>query len=71
MTFFNDFLCKSNSRENATTKIKIYQVLSSIGLDIVGIYIKDGHSESDMGIDSLHPTKKNTLDCRDKRQIFW
>ena len=54
---FNDFIIKYNLRNKATSTIKIQQVLSSLSLNDVGIYLRDGPFESDVGIVNLHPTK--------------
>ena len=37
--------------------MKIKQVVSSIGLDNVGIYLRDGPFSGDIGIVNLHPSK--------------
>ena len=57
MMTFNDFIKKYNLRNKATSNIKIQQVLSSLSLNDVGIYLKDGPFESDIGIVNLHPSK--------------
>ena len=54
---FNDFIKKYNLRNKATSNIKIQQVLSSLLLNDVGIYLRDGPFESDVGIANLHPSK--------------
>ena len=54
---FNDFIKKYNLRNKATSNIKIQQVLDSIGLDNVKIYLRDGPFKSDIGIVNLHPSK--------------
>ena len=41
MLSFNDFIKKHNLKNRATSNIKIQQVLCSIGLDDVGIYLRD------------------------------
>ena len=43
--------------KKATSNIRIYQALSSIGLDNVGIYLRDGPFSVDVGIVTLHPSK--------------
>ena len=58
MITFNDFVHKHNLRNKATSNIKLQQVLNSIGLNNVGIYLRDGPFSSDIGIVSLHPSKK-------------
>ena len=54
---FNDFIKKYNLKNKATSNIKIQQVLSSIGLDNVGIYLRDGLFKTDVGIVNLHPNR--------------
>ena len=55
---FNEFIKKHNLRNKATSNIKIQQVLSSLSLNDVGIYLRDGPFESDVGIVNLHPSKR-------------
>ena len=57
MMTFNDFIIKYNLKNKATSNIKIQQVLSSIGLDNVGIYLRDGPFKTDIGIVNLHPNR--------------
>ena len=52
---FNDFIKKHNLKNKATSNIKIQQVLNSIGLNNVGIYLRDEPFESDIGSVNLHP----------------
>ena len=54
---FNDFIKKYNLKNKATSNIKIQQVLDSIGLNNVGIYLRDGVFKSDIGIVNLHPSR--------------
>ena len=54
---FNDFIHKNNLKSKATSNIKIHQVLSSLSLDDVGIYLRDGPFESQIRIVNLHPSK--------------
>ena len=63
MMTFNDFIHKHNFKNKATSKIKIQQVLSSIGLENVDIYLRDGPFESDIGIVNLHPLKGTHWVC--------
>ena len=53
---FNEFIKKHNLKNKATSNIKIQQVLISIGLNNVNIYLRDGPFSSDIGIVNLHPT---------------
>ena len=57
MITFNEFIKKHNLRNKATSNIKIQQVLNSIGLNNVNIYLRDGPFSSDIGIVNLHPSK--------------
>ena len=55
---FNDFVLKHKLKNKATSNLKIYEVLKSIGLDTkVEIYLRDGLFSSGIGIVNLHPTK--------------
>ena len=54
---FNDFIEKYKSKNEATSNIKIQQVLSYLSLKVVGIYLRDGPFSSDIGIVNLHPSK--------------
>ena len=57
MMSFNEFIKKHNLRNKATSNIKIQQVLNSIGLNNIEIYLRDGPFASDIGIVNLHPSK--------------
>ena len=58
MITFNDFVLKHNLKNKATSNIKIHEVLKKMGLDSkVGIYLRDGIFESDIGIVNFHPSK--------------
>ena len=54
---FNDFIKKYKLKNEATSNIKIQQVLSSLSLNDVGIYLRDSSFKSDDGIVILHPSK--------------
>ena len=60
---FNEFIKKHNLRNKATSNIKIQQVLSSLSLNDVGIYLRDGLFKSDIGIVILHPSKGTHWVC--------
>ena len=51
---FNDFVRKYDLKNKATSNIKIQQVLSSLSLNDIGIYLRDRLFESDIGIVNLH-----------------
>ena len=57
MMSFNDFVKKFDLKNKATSNIKIQKFLTSIGLDNVGIYLRDGPFSSNIGIVILHPSK--------------
>ena len=57
MMTFNDFVQKYNLKNKATSNIKIQKVLSSLGSNDVGIYLRDGLFECDIGIVNLHQSK--------------
>ena len=61
MMTFNDFVHKYKLKNKATSNIKIYQILCSIGLNNLGIHLRDGPFESDISIVILHPSKGSHL----------
>ena len=63
MITFNDFVKKFNLKNKATSNIKIQQVLNSIGLNKIEIYLRDGPFSSDIGIVNLHPSKGTHWVC--------
>ena len=67
---FNDFIKKYNLKNKATSNIKIQQVLSSLSLNDVGIYLRDGPFESDIGIVNLHPSKGTHWVCYINENCF-
>ena len=60
---FNEFIKKHNLRNKATSNIKIQQVFSSLSLNDVGTYLRDGSFKSDIGIVNLHPSKGTHWVC--------
>ena len=54
---FNDFVHEYKLKKEATSNIKIYQVLSSLYLIDVEIYSRDGPYKSDTAIGNLHKSK--------------
>ena len=44
-------------------KIYIYQILCSIGLNDVGLYLRDGTFSSDIGVVNIHPSKGTYCVC--------
>ena len=57
MMSFSEFIKKHNLKNKATSNIKIRQVLISIGLNNIEIYLRNGPFSSDTGIVNLHPSK--------------
>ena len=70
MMTFNDFVHKYNLKNKATSNIKIQQVLSSLSLKDVGIYLRDGPIKTDIGIVNLHPSKGNHWVCYINENFF-
>ena len=67
---FNDFVKKCKLKNKATSNIKIHQVLSSLSLNDVGICLRDGPSESNIGIVNLHPSKRSHWVCYINENYF-
>ena len=67
---FNDFVKKYKLKDKATSNIKIYQVLDSIGLSNVEIYLRDGPFSSDIGIVNLHQSKGSHWVCYINENYF-
>ena len=57
MMSLNDFVNKNKLKNEATSNIKIQQVLSSLSLNDVGKYLRHGPISSTIGIANLDPTK--------------
>ena len=70
MLTFNRFVKKYNLKNKATSNIKIQQVLSSLSLNGVGIYLRDGPFKSDIGIVNLHPSKGTHWVCYINENYF-
>ena len=70
MITFIDFIKKHNLKNKATSNIKIQQVLNSIGLNNVNIYLRDGPFSSDIGIVNLHPTRGSHWVCYKNENYF-
>ena len=56
MMVFNEFIKEYKLKNKATSNIKIQKVPTSIGLDNINIYLRDGSFSSDIGIVNLHPS---------------
>ena len=70
MMTFNDFTHKYKLKNKATSNTKIQHIISSIGLDNVGIYLRDGSFSSNVGIVNLHPTKGSHWVCYINENYF-
>ena len=70
MITFNEFVKKYNLKNKAKSIIKIQKVLTSIGLDNVNIYLRDGSFSSDIGIFNLHPSKSTHWVCYINENYF-
>ena len=70
MMTFNDFVKKFDLKNKATSNIKIQKVLTSIGLDNVNIYLRDGPFSSDIGIVNLHPSTGSHWVCYMNENYF-
>ena len=67
---FNDFVKNFDLKNKATSNKKIQKVLSSIGLDNVNIYLRNGPFSSDIGIVNLHPSKGTHWVCYINQNYF-
>ena len=67
---FNDFIKKHNLKNKATSNIKIQNILSSLSLNDVGIYLRDGPFNSDIGIVNLQPSKGTHWVCYINENYF-
>ena len=65
-----NLLKKFNLKNKPTSNIKIHQVISSLSLNNVGIYLRDGPFESDIGIVNLHPSKGTHWVCYINENYF-
>ena len=70
MMMFNDFVQKFKLKNKATSNIKIKQVLSSLCLNDVGIYLRDGPFSTDIGIVNLHWSRGTHWVCYINENYF-
>ena len=70
MMTFSNFVRIYNLKNRAASNIKIQQVLSSLSLNDVGIYLGDGQFESDIGIVNLHPSRGSHWVCYINENYF-
>ena len=57
MMLFNDFIHKYNLKNKATSTIRFYQIISSIGIDNVDIFLRDRLFKPVLGIVNSHLTE--------------
>ena len=67
---FNEFIEKYKLKNKATSNLKIQQVLSSLSLNDIEIYLRDGPFKSDIGIVNLHPSKGTHWVCYINESYF-
>ena len=67
---FNDFIKKYKLKNKATSNLKIQQVLSSLSLKDIAVYLRDGPFESNIGIVNLHPSKGTHWVCYINENFF-
>ena len=60
---FIDFIIKYSLKNKATSSTKNHQIFSSLALNNVGIYLRDGPFTTDVGIVNLYPTKGTNWDA--------
>ena len=70
MMTFNEFVRKLVIKKKATSNIKIQQVLSSLSLSDVRIYLRDGPFKTNIGIVNLHPSKGTHWVCYRNENFF-
>ena len=70
MISFNEFIKKYKLKNKATSNLKTQQILSSLSLNDVGIYLRDGPFESNIGIVNLHPSKGTHWVCYINENYF-
>ena len=60
---FNELVRKHILKNKATSNIKIQQVLPSLSLNDVGIYLRNGRFSSDLGIINIHLSRGTHWVC--------
>ena len=70
MMSLNDFIKKFNLKNKATSNTKTQQLLDSIRLNNVGIYLRDRPFSSDIGIVNLYPSKGTHWVCYKNEKLF-
>ena len=54
---FKEFVEKYGLKNEATSNVKIKEILNTLKLNSTGIYMRDAKFTTDSGIVNLHPTK--------------
>ena len=67
---FNDFFKKYSLRNKTTSNKKIQQVLSSLSLNDIWVYLRDGLFGSDVDIVNLHPSEGTHWVCYINENYF-
>ena len=67
---FNEFIEKHNKKNKATSNMKIQQVFSSLFLNDVGIYLRDGPFSTDIGIVNIYWSRGTHWVC-DINEIYF
>ena len=67
---FNEFVKKYKIKNKATSNVKIQQVLSSLSLNNVAKYLRDGVFSSDIGVVNLHPFQGSHWICYINENYF-
>ena len=70
MITFDDFVKKYNLKNEATSNMRIHQVLSSLSLDDVGVFLRSGPFISNIGIVNLHRSKGTHWVCYINENCF-
>ena len=70
MKTFSDFVYEKKLKNKSTSNIKIQQVLSSLSLKDVGMFLRDRLFEYDIGIFNLHPSKGTPWVCYKNENYF-
>ena len=70
MMKYKDFIKKFKLKNKATSNVKIQRVLSSLSLNDVGIYLRDGLFESVIWNVTLHPSKGTHWICYINENYF-
>ena len=70
MITFNDFIKKYKLKNKATSNIEIQQVLPSLSLNDVRVFLREELFESDIGVVNLHPSEGTHWVCYINENYF-